>query len=168
MARNDLLKRYLDAGMHFTRMTRDRAEAIVNDLVKAGEVRGKNAQKLVDDLVERSRKNTEQLLDTVRAEVQNQLAVVEFVTKDALQRVEGQIESLRTQIEDRLPANVSARMGRPATKAAPAPKKAAPAKKTATKKKATKKSAAKKAGAKKAGAKKAGAKKKATAKKSGS
>ena len=38
MPQNELLKRYLEAGMHFSQMTRERAEAIVRDLVKAGEV----------------------------------------------------------------------------------------------------------------------------------
>ena len=44
MAENPLIKRYLDAGMAFTQMTQARAEAIVKDLVKAGEVQ---AQKTV-------------------------------------------------------------------------------------------------------------------------
>ena len=33
MAKNPLIKRYLDAGMAFTRMTQSRAEAIVNTSV---------------------------------------------------------------------------------------------------------------------------------------
>ena len=37
MAKNPLIKRYLDAGMAFTQMTQSRAEAIVKDLVKQGE-----------------------------------------------------------------------------------------------------------------------------------
>ena len=38
MAQTDMLRRYLDAGLAFTKMTQDRAEAIVRDLVRAGEV----------------------------------------------------------------------------------------------------------------------------------
>ncbi len=53
MARNALIQQYLDAGIQFTQMTRERAEAIVKDLVKAGEVRRKQAASLVDDLVDR-------------------------------------------------------------------------------------------------------------------
>src|SRR5688500_680863 len=53
MAQSDVLKRYLDAGVAFTQMTRQRAEAIVRDLVKAGEVQSDQAQQVVQDLVER-------------------------------------------------------------------------------------------------------------------
>ena len=38
MAQNDVLKRALDAGMAFTHTTRERAEALVGELVKAGEI----------------------------------------------------------------------------------------------------------------------------------
>ena len=39
MAQNDLLKRYIDAGLAFTALTQARAEALVKDLVKAGRSR---------------------------------------------------------------------------------------------------------------------------------
>ncbi|MEY2477519.1 MAG: hypothetical protein QOG87_2834, partial [Actinomycetota bacterium] len=44
MAQNDMLRRYLDAGMAFTQLTRARAEAIVKDLVKAGELQREQTQ----------------------------------------------------------------------------------------------------------------------------
>ena len=43
MAQNDMLKRYLDAGIAFTQMTRTRAEDIVKELVSAGEVQREGA-----------------------------------------------------------------------------------------------------------------------------
>ena len=53
MAQTDTLKRYLDAGIAFTAMTQSRAEAIVKDLVKTGEVQSDAAQAVVLDLVDR-------------------------------------------------------------------------------------------------------------------
>src|SRR5436190_13609101 len=91
MPQNDSLKRYLDAGMAFTQMTRSRAEAIVKDLVKAGELQQKQAQKQVDDLMERSRKNTEQLLDLIRGEITNQLSAMGLATKDDIARLESKL-----------------------------------------------------------------------------
>jgi polyhydroxyalkanoate synthesis regulator phasin len=73
MAENDILKRYLEAGMAFTQMTRTRAEAIVKDLVHAGDVQREQAQDRVEELVERSRKNTDALLALVRKEIRSQL-----------------------------------------------------------------------------------------------
>jgi len=130
MAQSDLLKRYLDAGVAFTQMTRQRAEAIVRDLVKAGEVQSDQAQQAVQELVERSRENTERLVELVRKEMRDQVGNLGLATRDDIARLEKRIESL----------------GRPGGAAAKksAPKKGAPAKKTAAKKTAAKKTAAKK------------------------
>lgn len=73
MAQNEILKRYLEAGMAFTQVNRERAEEFVKDLVKAGEVRRKEAEEVVETLLERSRKNTEELVTIVRQEIADQL-----------------------------------------------------------------------------------------------
>ena len=73
MPENETLKRYLDAGIAFTQLTRERAEAIVKDLVKAGEVQRERTEEWIEELVERSRKNTEDLVSIVRREVASQL-----------------------------------------------------------------------------------------------
>ncbi len=123
MAQNPLIKRYLDAGMAFTQMTQSRAEAIVKDLVKAGEVQAQRTEELVNQLVERSRKNTDRLLEVVRKEVRDQIAGLGLATKADIARLEKKL-------------------------AATAPKKTA-AKRSAPKKSAAKKSAAKKKSASK-------------------
>ncbi len=115
MPENERLKRYLEAGMSFTQMTRSRAEAIVKDLVKAGELQREQTQERVDDLVDRSRKNTEHLLSLVRREVSQQLSGMGLATKDDLARLEAKLSR-------RPAANVA--------KKAAAPAKKAPAKKT--------------------------------------
>lgn len=123
MAQNPLIKRYLDAGMAFTQMTQARAEAIVKDLVKAGEVQAQKTEEMVNQIVERSKKNTEKLLELVRKEVRDQVSSLGLATKDDIAALEKKI----------------------------AAQKAAP-RKAATKKRATKKAGAKKASARKAGA----------------
>ena len=141
MAQNDLLKRYVDAALDFTALTQSRAEALVRDLVKAGEVQADQARDTVSDLLERSRKSSEKLLETVRTEVRQQITNLGLATQDDLDRIEERIASV---------------LGTAAPgKKAPAKKKAA-AKKAPAKKAAAKKQApAKKATAKKATAKKA-------------
>ena len=163
--RNALLKQYLDAGIQFTQMTRERAESIVKDLVDAGEVRRKQANRLVDELVDRSRSNFDQMLETVRKEVQDQVAILEVVSKDAIARIEDQVNQLRTQIEGRgrTPAPAK-RAASTAKKAASTARKAAPTRKAVAKKAtAAKKTAARKASTAKRTAKKATARR--TAKK---
>jgi polyhydroxyalkanoate synthesis regulator phasin len=119
----DLLKRYLDAGMAFTTMTRSRAEAIVKELARAGEVQREQVQAQVDDLVQRSRHNTDQLRTLVRKEVESQFSGLGLATKRDLSALERRLTE---------------RFGG-ATKATPAKK--TPAKKAATRKAAAKKAA---------------------------
>ena len=119
---NETWKRYLDVGVTFTEMTRKRAEEFVRDLVKAGEVQQERAQKAVDEMVDRSRRNTEELVALVRQEIKSQVSTLGIATKDDIKRLEGRINQLSK----------------------------APGKKAAPRKATAKKSAAKKSGAKKA------------------
>lgn len=134
MAQNDLLKRYLDAGVAFTQLTQAKAEEIVRDLVKAGEVQTDDARKRVEELVERSRQNTEGILALVRAEVQTQVSKLGLVPRSEVDALKRELSQLKAQ----QPKTTVAK--------APAAKKAAPAKKAAKKtvKKAAKAPAAKK------------------------
>jgi len=74
MAQTDALKKYLDAGMAFTQVTRKRAEQVVKELVAAGELHRSQAKSAIEDLIERSRSNAELLSEQVRKEVASQLA----------------------------------------------------------------------------------------------
>jgi polyhydroxyalkanoate synthesis regulator phasin len=147
MANNDLLKRLLDAGMTFTAMTQARAEDLIRDLVRAGEVQAEQAQSVVDELVDRSRRNSERLIDAVRAEIRQQMASLGLATKSDVERLQRQI------------ADVSAARGsRKATTKKASARKATKATK-ATRKSGGRTAAAKKTGAKKTGAQKAPARK---------
>ena len=118
-------KRALDTGAHFTEVRRSQARKLAADLVAQGQLARNQVGAYVDDLVERSKKTSEQLRSIVRTEVERQLGVIGVATKrdlDALER--------------RLRAANGAKTARGAgTK--PAVKKAAtkraPAKKTTTK-----------------------------------
>jgi polyhydroxyalkanoate synthesis regulator phasin len=91
MAQRDVFRRYLEAGVAFTELTRSRAEQIVKDLVKAGEVPRKRAEETIDDLVERSKQNSEMLVALVQAQVREQLSSLGLATKDDIARLEAQI-----------------------------------------------------------------------------
>jgi polyhydroxyalkanoate synthesis regulator phasin len=139
MAQNDMLKRYLDAGVAFTKMSRSRAEGIINDLVKAGEIQRDQAQQRVDELMDRSKRNTEALVDVIRRELRQQLSAMGLATKADIKRIEGRLDAL-----GRPSAAGAAKKAAP-TSAAAAPAasaarttKAAPAKKVAKAAKATK------------------------------
>jgi DNA-binding protein HU-beta len=79
MAVSDPWKRYLDAGMELTEVTRARAEKLVKELVKAGQVPVHEAQEWAEELIERSRKTTEAVAERVSAEVTKQMQALGLV-----------------------------------------------------------------------------------------
>jgi polyhydroxyalkanoate synthesis regulator phasin len=128
MAQIDVFKRYLDAGMAFTELTEKKARSIVKDLVKTGEVQTKDAGRRVEELLDRSRKNTEGLRAIVQGEVQNQIKKLGLVPKKELDAVKKELADLKAK-----------QSKAPSAAPKPAAKKASPVKKT------VKKAAAKKA-----------------------
>jgi polyhydroxyalkanoate synthesis regulator phasin len=72
-------KHYLQAGMDVTEVTRKRAEKIVRDLVKSGEVGAQEAQQWVEDLLDRSRTTADAFADRVKVEVQRQMETLGLV-----------------------------------------------------------------------------------------
>jgi polyhydroxyalkanoate synthesis regulator phasin len=84
MASNERIRKYLDAGTVLGQVSRGRAEEIVRELVNAGDIQRSQAQEWVDNLVERSRKSSEQVLDLVRHEVASQLERMDPKSLEAL------------------------------------------------------------------------------------
>jgi len=118
MARNDAWQRYMDTGAAFVSLTRSRAETIVKDLVKTGELQQERAQKAVDELLERSRKNTDEVGKIVRRELQNQLSALGIATKADIARLEAKIQKVSgSTAAKKAPAKKAATGGSAAKKA---------------------------------------------------
>ena len=157
MASNDGFRKYVEAGAALGQITRARAEEIVRELVGAGQLQGTQAQEWVDDLVERSRKASEDLLALVRTEVASQLTALGIDPEDLAKQAADLLRhsadvgrrATHTAAAQASAAARAAKKSRPssAAKAATGTKKATTAKKATTSKKAgtgTKKAAAKK------------------------
>jgi len=95
MPGDDLFKRYLEIGASVLGMSRERAEAIVKDLVASGEVAKGQATKAADWLVERGRSGSEEITELVRREVRQQVTALGLATRDDIARLESQIEQMR-------------------------------------------------------------------------
>ncbi|HWG74358.1 MAG TPA: hypothetical protein VG184_09935 [Acidimicrobiales bacterium] len=120
MARDDLLKRYQEAGTEFIESTVARAEEFFREVARIGENTQKQAQDRVEDLREGSRRSTDQLIDTIRRELGHQVAQFSFATRSDLARIEARLDALER--------------GRPGAAAAAPPAKKAPANKAPAKK----------------------------------
>jgi polyhydroxyalkanoate synthesis regulator phasin len=141
MAQSDILRRYLDTGLAFTAMTQARAEALVKDLVKAGEIQADQARDTVADLLDRSRKNSEKMLETIRREVKDQITNLGLVSKADLDKAEERLAALIgaatgpvRKAADRVPTRRAATTSKAAASSTKATAKKATAKKPAAKK----------------------------------
>jgi polyhydroxyalkanoate synthesis regulator phasin len=151
MTENDGLRRYVEAATALTQITRSRAEELVRELIKAGELERHRAQDWVEDLVKTSRDRSEALVDTVRGEVRHQLKELGFTNVDDLAKKVADILA-RTSAAGRQATH------RPAGKAKKtSPKKGGPGKSGPAKGSAAKSTTRKSSGTKKAATKKAGA-----------
>jgi polyhydroxyalkanoate synthesis regulator phasin len=91
MSGNERIKKYLEAGTVFGQVTRARAEEIVRELVSAGDIQRGQAQEWVDNLVDRSRKTSEQVLELIRHEVSTQLSKID---SSAVENIAGQVADI--------------------------------------------------------------------------
>src|ERR1700688_228122 len=148
MTENDGLRRYVEAATALTQITRSRAEELVRELIKTGELERHRAQDWVEDLVKASRDRSEALVGTVRGEVRQQLRELGFTNVDDLAKKVADVMARSSAAGRRATHRPGKRAG---TKKA-APKKASAGKKSAPKATGSKKPAVKKAGAKKTSA----------------
>src|SRR5947208_17029446 len=81
-------KRLLDTGAQFTEMRRSQARAVARDLVAQGHLARDQMSAAVDELLELSRRRTEDLRKMVQKEVQRQLSSLGLATKADLARLE--------------------------------------------------------------------------------
>jgi polyhydroxyalkanoate synthesis regulator phasin len=148
MSQTDGLRRYFEAALALSQITRARAEEVVRDLIRTGELESNRAQDWVEDLVRSSRQQSEAFVGTVRSEVRRQLDDLGLKDVNDLARRVAEILDKAESAARRAAGGAGRRAGRPRT----AGKRSGPAKKaTAARKAAAKKTtAAKKATAKKA------------------
>lgn len=78
-------------------LTRNRAEAIVRDLIKSGDLPGGQATQAVRDLMERSKQNRDEILNLVRSEIRHQVESIGLASKRDIERLERRV----ARLEDR-------------------------------------------------------------------
>jgi len=116
MPANPDWQRVLETGMQFTELRRSQARAIVSDLVAQGRLGRDQMSAAVDEVIEISRRRSDDLRKVVQNEVQRQLGALGLATRSDLNALERRLTR----------ANREAKKAGPAKKTASAKKKAAP------------------------------------------
>jgi polyhydroxyalkanoate synthesis regulator phasin len=91
MPSNDAFRKYVEAGAALGQVTRARAEELMRELLSAGGSSRGQAQEFIDDLLERSRRMGDSLLEVVRAEVARQLSALGVTSVDDLAQQVGEV-----------------------------------------------------------------------------
>jgi polyhydroxyalkanoate synthesis regulator phasin len=122
-------KRALETGSQFTEMRRSQARALAADLVAQGHLAKEQMSAAVEELIEASRRRTEDLRKVVQKEVQRQLGSLGLATKADLAALERRMIKAQRAAK-KAPAKKAPAKKAPAKKAdSKAPRK--PAKKVA-------------------------------------
>lgn len=95
----DELRRMALFGSGVAELTRHRAEQIVKDLVKVGDVRKGQASGVVKDLLDRSKQNRQEILKLVRGEIRNQIEALGLASKRDFERMERRVTRLESRAE---------------------------------------------------------------------
>jgi polyhydroxyalkanoate synthesis regulator phasin len=118
----DTVRKYVEAGREA--LTPKKAEELARALIQQGQARADQAGRIARELIDWSRKNSEQLLDTIRHEVQKQMSKAGVATKDEVDSLKRRIRELESQKKAAPPrrattqrsAGTSAKAGRTSAK----------------------------------------------------
>jgi polyhydroxyalkanoate synthesis regulator phasin len=87
MAQYDLFKRTLEAGSNLSTITRNRAKEIVDEFIKEGSLRTEQAEKAIEEVLEKSREFASSVREMVRHELKKQIDQLELISKNDLSKV---------------------------------------------------------------------------------
>ena len=99
------IQQLIDAGVEFTEVTREKADAFVKQLVDRGEVQRRDAERVVQELVDRGRETSERIAANVQREVAKQVAIM----SERFDELEERFEALTEMLAERVPSASAAR-----------------------------------------------------------
>ncbi|HHX40898.1 MAG TPA: hypothetical protein GX715_13130 [Armatimonadetes bacterium] len=95
-----MLDKALDLAFGAADMTRERAQAIVDELIRRGEATREQSNTMVEDLLRRGQQQREELRTLIRREVSDTMSRMNMATRDDTARLERRIQELETLVED--------------------------------------------------------------------
>lgn len=94
------LTRYLEAVNGLTSLTKASAERVARQLVRQGEVATDQVGELVQDLLDRSRRNRETLTALISSEVQRVVRTMGLATNDEVTSLRKQVADLKRELAE--------------------------------------------------------------------
>ena len=86
-------------GIGVAAITKDKADALVKDLINKGDLNKDEGKKLVAEIVEKSKKSTKDLETTVNRQVKDLLNKTDVATKKEIKVLEAKIKKLEADMK---------------------------------------------------------------------
>jgi polyhydroxyalkanoate synthesis regulator phasin len=97
----ELIEKGFLIGLGALTLTREKAQSIVDELVKRGDARRDEAKDLVDRLVKRGEEEHAELRKLVKTEVENAMAGMSLVTREDIEALAQKIDGLTEKLESK-------------------------------------------------------------------
>lgn len=95
----DYAKKLGLVGIGFAMLTREKAEKLIDELVKKGEISRKEGDVIVKDLMKKSEAQRKELEKRINAEIKKTLDGVGVATKKDIERLERKIDNLAKEMK---------------------------------------------------------------------
>ncbi|MTV50730.1 hypothetical protein GJ688_17495 [Heliobacillus mobilis] len=102
----DVVRKALLAGLGALTLTKERAESLVDELVKKGEMSKEDASKIVSELLEKSKEQREVVADTIKTEFHRVRNDFGFVTRKEYEALEARIAKIEEKLGMSTPPEV--------------------------------------------------------------
>ncbi len=95
-----MLNLLLSLGWGTLSFTREKADQMVEEMVKRGDLRREEAKKMAQELVERGEKERQEFKDYLDAEFANWMQKYKLVSREEIERLEERVKELESRLED--------------------------------------------------------------------
>jgi polyhydroxyalkanoate synthesis regulator phasin len=95
----DLLKKTYLFGLGLASLTKEKAEELVDDMIKRGEVAEKDRGKVIEDMLNRVQEEQEKLFKTVRDYVKKVVHDMGLPTRDEYLELQKRVEELENALQ---------------------------------------------------------------------
>ncbi|ABZ85043.1 hypothetical protein HM1_2495 [Heliomicrobium modesticaldum Ice1] len=94
----DIVRKALLAGLGAVTLTKERAEVIVEELVKKGEMSKEEAAKIIEELLEKSKEQREVVSETIKSEFSRLRNDFGLVTRKEYEALEARIAAIEEKL----------------------------------------------------------------------
>jgi len=95
----DQLKKLINLGFGAIALTKEKITALVDDLVKRGEVSSQDSKKYMDELIAKLEENKKEVEEKIEAMVQATLKKLDIPVRSEIAALKTELESLKKEIK---------------------------------------------------------------------